>query len=100
MTVAGETRVLELDRGEVRNYLVAPEDLVVDSPQDSAEAVRRILRGDGGPRRDHALLNTAAALVVAHLTNNLSQGLQLAAEAVDDGREHETLERLVEVTNA
>ena len=109
LTVTGETRVSELDRGEIRTRLVAPEDLhlrrtalkdlMVDSPKSSAAAVRAILSGDRGPRRDHALLNAAAALVVAGLANDLQHGLQLAAGAVDDGRACQTLERLIEVTN-
>jgi len=110
LTVTDETRVSELRDGEIETRQVAPEDvnlrraplkgLMVRSPQESAAVVRRILSGEPGPPRDHALLNAAAALVVADVAGNLQHGLQLAADVVDDGRARETLRRLVEVTNA
>ena len=89
LTITGETRVTELraecgvrsaECGVSRTYHLGPEevalargrleDLKVDSPARSADAVRRILGGERGPRRDHALLNAAAALVVAGLTED------------------------------
>ena len=109
LTITSETRVTELRDGQIKTRQVAPEDLnlcraelkdlMVDSPKQSAEVVRRILRGDSGPPRDHALLNAAAALVVADVASDLEHGLRLAAEAVDDGRAGQTLQRLIEVTN-
>jgi len=110
LTLTDETRVSELRDGEIETRQVAPEDvnlcraplkeLMVRSPQESAEVVGRILSGEPGPPRDHALLNAAAALVVADVAGDLPCGLQLAADAVDDGRACETLRRLIEVTNA
>ncbi|MFH0981157.1 MAG: anthranilate phosphoribosyltransferase [Planctomycetota bacterium] len=110
LTVTAETRVTELHRGAIRTWQLRPEDvdlpratlepLMVASPQESADAIRRVLSGEPGPRRHHALLNAAAALVVADLAEDLRHGLQLAAAAIDDGRGRETLRRLIEVTHA
>lgn len=109
LTVTDKTRVTELCHDEIKTRHVSPEDvnlrrasladLTVASPQESAATVRRILSGEPGPPRDHTLLNAAAALVVAGSANDLGHGLQLAAEAVDDGRARETLTRLIELTN-
>jgi anthranilate phosphoribosyltransferase len=75
--------------------------LLVDSPFASANAMREILTGrDQGPRRHHALLNGAAALLVAGLAADLASGLKLAARAVDDGRASRTLDQLVRLSNA
>ena len=110
LTITDETRVSELRDGAIETRQVAPEDvqlpraplreLMVSSPQESAEVVRRVLSGETGPPRDHALLNAAAALVVADIAGDLQHGVQSAVEAVDDGRAHQTLQRLIEVTNA
>ncbi len=96
LTVTGETRVSEVRDGQVRTFTVIPSDidlemaplgsLLVDSPQASAGAVLDILSGrDQGPRRRHALLNAAAALIVAGIVKDLFAGIGRAAQAVDSG---------------
>ena len=102
LTITDETQVSELRDGVIETRRIAPEDfglrraaladLAVASPQESADAVCRILAGQPGPRRDHALLNAAAALVVAGLADDLPDGLRQAAAAVDDGRAQATLQ--------
>jgi anthranilate phosphoribosyltransferase len=42
-----------------------------------------IFAGKAGPPRDVVLLNAAAVLVVSGLSNNLRDGIQLAARAID-----------------
>jgi len=106
LTVTGATRVTELAGGTIRTFRVTPEDgglqraklqeLRVDSPAASAEAVRRILAGEPGPRRDHALLNAAAALIVADQAADLPKGVARAAQVVDSGAAARTLELLIE----
>ena len=103
LTVTGSTTVVEVREGELRRFAVDPkdvglgrasmDDLLVSSPKASAEAVLRILDGEAGPKRDHALLNAGAALVVAGVATDLGVGVALASEAIDDGRARETLDR-------
>lgn len=110
LTVTGPTRVSEWSGGAVRTYTVTPEEaglarstlptLLVDSPQASAQCVRAVLAGETGPRRDHALLNAAAALLVAGVAADLRDGVRRAAEAVDTGRAVDTLARLVDLSNS
>lgn len=110
LTITGPTRVSELVNGSIRTRAIAPEDvglarsdlqpLMVNSAPASAGAVREVLEGCPGPRRDHALLNTAAALVVADLAADLREGIRLAAEAIDGGAARATLARLVTLSNA
>jgi anthranilate phosphoribosyltransferase len=106
LTVTGETRVTELADGKVRTFTVSPadcglprgslDDLKVNGAGASAAAVRGVLAGWAGPRRDHALLNAAAALVVAGLTESLEQGVARAAQAVDSGAAARALDRLID----
>jgi anthranilate phosphoribosyltransferase len=104
VSITGPTRVTEVRDGRLRTFTVAPDevgltqgnlsDLLVDSPTASAAAIRSILEGQPGPRRDHALLNAAAALIVAGVAEDLRDGLNLAAAAIHTGKARETLARL------
>ena len=110
LSITGPSRITEVANGQISTHTLEPEslaleraplsNLLVSSAAESAQAVRDILAGQAGPRRDHALLNAAAALVVADVASDMADGLTRAAEAVDTGRAAETLARLVEVSQA
>ena len=51
----------------------------------NANALRRLLMGEKGAYRDAVLFNAAAALVVAGEAENLKDGVEEAAEALDKG---------------
>jgi anthranilate phosphoribosyltransferase len=75
---------------------MAPADLSELQGGDTAKAnaamLERILEGvERGPRRDIVLLNAAAALEAAGMTNNLKEGVTCAAEALDSGSAMQTL---------
>jgi anthranilate phosphoribosyltransferase len=61
----------------------------------NAGAIRAVLEGERGARRDIAVLNAAAALIVAGRTHDLESGLVLAAESVDSGRAAGVLDALI-----
>ncbi len=107
LTATGPSRVTELRDGRIRTLEITPaecglntrasvDDLRVDSPAASAVAVRAILAGERSARRDHALLNAAAALIVAGIADGMPDGVARAAQAVDSGAAADTLARLVE----
>lgn len=108
LSTLGLTRIAELRDGQVHSWTLDPtdhgipfgrlSDLQVRSVAESAEAIQKILTGEKSPRRDIALLNAAAALVVAGRANDLQQGLTLAADAVDSQRARVVLEQLVEAS--
>ena len=101
-------RVVEVDRGDVRSYTVAPEDaglprspferLAGGPPAANADTARRILEGEHGPHRDLAVLNAAAAVYVAGRADSLEAGARAAEAAIDDGRAARALEKLVALT--
>ena len=96
MTTTGETSVAELRDGQVRLFVVTPEavglrraalaDLTGGTPAQTAAALRRLLEGEKGPYRDIVLLNSAAAFLVGDKVETLREGVELAAEVIDDGR--------------
>ena len=59
-----------------------------------------MLAGDKGSHRDIAVLNAAAALLVAGLASDFPAGTEMAGAAIDDGRAEHALETLVRVSNA
>jgi anthranilate synthase/phosphoribosyltransferase len=66
------------------------------SADENAVYLRQVLDGLPGPRRDISLLNAAAALIVANKADDFTQGLTLAAEAVDSGAARQKLTAFLE----
>ncbi len=108
LTITGASRLTELSGGTLLDRTIHPQDfglqtalpdaLRVTDSQQSAAAIRDILSGQVGPRRDHTLLNAAAALVVAGIANDLFDGIPLAATAIDSGAAVKVLDRVIELT--
>ena len=96
----GVIREDRFDPAELGLTSDGPESLRVDSPAASAEMIQRVFNGEAGGPRDIVLLNAAAGLVVADGADDLAQGLDVAAHAIDSGRAGETLERLVTVSRS
>jgi len=109
LTITGPSLAIEVKPDRITEHRIEPEDfgfkrarledLLVDSPQASAEAIEAILEGQKGPRRDVALLNAAAAIVVAGLADDLNEGIRKAAESIDSGAAAQKLQKLKEITN-
>jgi anthranilate phosphoribosyltransferase len=110
ISLCGPTRVAELRDGDVREYLIEPEqlglkrcaldDLHGGSADQSAAIVREVLQGKPGPARDVVLLNGGAALYVSGSADSIKDGVRLAAESIDSGRARDKLEQLVRMTHA
>lgn len=109
LTTTGATFVAELRDGAVSTFEVSPEDagLPKASPEDlkggdpeiNAQAMKDMLGGAPGPFRDVVLYNAAASLMVADKADTLTQGVALAAAAIDGGKAVETLDKLVVISN-
>ena len=110
LSTLGPTLISELSNGHIKTWTLDPQslglpyarlsDLQARSVNESAEALQSILRGEAGPKRDIALLNAAAALVVAERCPDLAGGLEMAAACVDQGRAKATLENLIRCSNS
>lgn len=61
-------------------------DLVVDGPAESAAAIREVLSGAAGPRRDVVVLNAAAVLWAAGRAPDPAGARALAETAIDSGQ--------------
>ncbi|MFT6830775.1 MAG: anthranilate phosphoribosyltransferase [Planctomycetota bacterium] len=67
--------------------------------EHNAGLMRQVLGGALGPLRDATCLNAAAALVVAGVAHDAASGVQLAQEAIDQGRARATLDGWVRITD-
>lgn len=110
LTLSGDSDVAEWREGALARRKVSPRslglarveinDLKGGEPMDNARALLALLDGTAGAYREVAVLNAAAALLVAGLANDLETGLGLARESIDSGRARRSLELLVEASNA
>jgi anthranilate phosphoribosyltransferase len=110
ITLTGPTFVAALENGAIRSFEVSPEDVGLKrvagealkggDAAANAVALRNVLAGKPGPYRDVALLNAAAALVVAGRAKDLKEGLALGIQSIDGGAAAERLKRLIEVSNS
>ena len=90
---------MQLDPRDLGIERSDPAELRGGAPAENAAAIRRILEGEPGGKRDAVVLNAAGALVTAGVVAGLGEGVAVAADAVDTGEAGATLERLVAFSN-
>ena len=106
ITTTAPTKISELKDGVIKEYYLDAAELGIPRADSAALAggdavfnagvVRAILEGEKGARRDIVLINTAAALYVAKVAENLKEGIAIAAETIDSGLAATKLEELRE----
>jgi len=109
ITLTGPTFVAALENGSIRTFEVTPEEgglgrangdsLKGGDSDANAAALRSVLDGKPGAYRDVALLNAAAALIVAGKARTLKEGVALGAKSLDSGAAAAKLKHLVAVSN-
>jgi anthranilate phosphoribosyltransferase len=110
ITLAGPTFVAALEHGNVRTFEVTPEDaglgrvggdaLKGGDADANAMALQAVLDGKPSAYRDVALLNAAAALIVAGKARDLKEGVALGTKSLDSGAAVARLKHLVAVSNS
>jgi anthranilate phosphoribosyltransferase len=109
ITLTGPTFVAALENGDIRSFEVTPDDaglsrangdaLKGGDAEANAASLRAVLEGKAGAFRDVALLNAAAALVVAGKAKSLKDGVALGAKSLDSGAAMNKLKQLIAVSN-
>jgi anthranilate phosphoribosyltransferase len=108
ISTLGHTKVSELHRGTVNTFYVHPADagLPIASVADlrggtaaeNAAMIEDVVGGGQGPRRDIALLNAGASLLIAGVASSLRDGVERAARTIADGGARRVLAELREVS--
>jgi anthranilate phosphoribosyltransferase len=110
ISVSAPTSVCELRNGIFKSYTIEPEqfglrrcnkeDLTGGSPADNAAITRAVLSGEGGPKRDAVLLNSAAAIYIARPGLGMDEAVKIAGETIDSGRALAQLEKFIALSTA
>ncbi|WP_315704170.1 MULTISPECIES: anthranilate phosphoribosyltransferase [unclassified Bradyrhizobium] len=110
ITLTGPTFVAALENGNIRTFEVSPEEAELDrcggdglkggDAAANAVALQSVLDGMPSPYRDVALLNAAAALVVAGRAKTLKEGVAIGKESLDSGAAAARLKQLIAVSNS
>lgn len=110
ITITGKTYVAELKDNKINCFEINPTTYGIDlvpetalqgqNPSFNAQALRDVLNNKGSKAyTDIVLLNSAAAIVISGKANDLNKGLEMAKEAIKNGRAMLVLENLIELTN-
>ena len=109
ITITGPTKVVALDGDTIEEFEVHPDDanlpvhpfeaIIGGTPEENALAFRRLLEGETSAYRDAVLLNAAAALKVAGKVGTLTEGVDMAAAAIDSGAAKAKVEGLAKITS-
>jgi len=116
ISVAGKSRVWELQDNNITDYYVSPQDfglvaagvetLAGGTPRENAAILRAVLEGEKGPKRDAVVMNAAAGIAVSHRPKNhsglpaLKESADIAKEAIDSGQALDKLEKLITLSQS
>ena len=110
MALHGETRAVRVSEGSLEALTIAPEDAGLErrpleslkggGPDENAERMTALLKGQGQDAEvDAVALNAGALLFAAGLASGLRDGVEAARDAIASGEGHRRLRLLVEATN-
>ncbi|WP_204247836.1 anthranilate phosphoribosyltransferase [Kiloniella litopenaei] len=109
LSISGLSYISELDQGQIRNFEIIPEmaglerspieEIIGGDAAFNAKAMREMLGGKKNAYRDAVVLNSAGALIVAGLTDDLKEGAVIAAKSIDSGAALAKLDGLASYTN-
>jgi anthranilate phosphoribosyltransferase len=110
ISTMGPTRISELHNGHINTWKLDPKDLgipytrlsdlQVHTVDEATDAIRGVLAGEKGPRRDIAVLNAAAALVIAGKADSINHGMELAGKAIDNFAAEKAMLTIIAISNS
>jgi anthranilate phosphoribosyltransferase len=110
ITLTGQTHVVALENGEIREFTLMPSDFGMEEitlaeirggdGEHNAAALRAVLEGAQNAYRNISVANAAAALIVAGKAHNIMEGVELAEQSLTSGAAKAALDRLVAVSNS
>jgi anthranilate phosphoribosyltransferase len=110
ISASAPTTVCEIKDGYYRTTVIKPEDfgltrgskdeIVGGTPEENADITRGILSGKiTGTKRNIVLMNAGAALYIGGKADTAADGVNLAAELIDNGSALKTLENVIAESN-
>jgi anthranilate phosphoribosyltransferase len=109
ITTTGSTHVAEWQGGRVRQYTVHPEDFGIPvgtideirggNAEENARIILELFEGKKGGKRDIVLLNAGATLHAAGSADTIERGIELARQAIDNGKAKARLQAMIRHSN-
>lgn len=109
ISLSSATFVCEVKDGWVHSYTITPEqfgferckkeDLQGGMPAENAEILKTILKGEKGAKRNAAVLNAAAAMVVTGKYESIEVAVSVAEDIIDSGKAAEKLSEIIKFSN-
>lgn len=110
ISMSDVTTVCEIRDGEISSYEISPEnfglkrckkqELIGGTPIENAEITKNILLGEKGAKRDAVVLNSAAALYIAHKVESIEEGIVMTEKMLDTGMAMKQLEKFITLSNS
>lgn len=110
ISLSAPTKICEIKDGWFKSRVITPEqfgfescsknELVGGTPRENAAITREILGGKKGPKTDAVLLNAGAALYIGGKASDMKEGIEAAREILNSKSALDTLEKMIEVSNA
>ena len=105
LALHADSTVAEVTGSTIEEYSLDPTDVGVSradvgaiaggSPTENAADLKAIVEGERrGPKRDVILLNAGAAIYIGGDADSIAEGVERAANAIDEGHAASTLERM------
>ena len=110
ISISDVTYAAFVERGSVREFIFDPreygfdfypkEDILGGDAIFNAQITRDILNGKiKGAKKDIVIINTAAALLVEGWVNSTEEGIQMASDAIEEGKAIKKLEEIIKISN-
>jgi anthranilate phosphoribosyltransferase len=106
VSLASATHVVEWDGSALVQYAIEPEmfgvprrpasEITGGTPLENAQLIEQVLAGRPGAHRDVVLLNAGLALYIAASSEDICDGVRVAARSIDSGAARHALQMLVE----
>lgn len=103
-----ENHVIEVENGETREFALSHKDfglsrvsrseIVVNSPEESAQAIINAFKGFKGPHFEYIVANAAAGIYVAGAAKTLRGAVEKARKAIESGEALRKLEEFIKET--
>lgn len=107
----GETQLIEIVNGAMQEKTISPEDFGLQrytlenikggTPEENADYITAILKGNGLPAHNAAVIINCAALLYLHdKASNLKEAATMAQNVLASGKAFHTIQKLVDVSNS